>query len=916
MPRLLLVTLVLCVSERALAEPPPPEIQAILVKARTRQLLTTDEQRQLREWQQRGTAKASGLSEATGPGAFGGMPADVAAIMERAQRGQPPSPAELERLKTWSAKVEGQKGELLSGEKADAELLRASKPVDGQPASAKKSPFVEGTLRVTQTVDTVAKKATACEGGGEQVELTHQVTETTTPVVLRTQQPGRQRSFTAEVPASGPFSVILEPRGVVTPGATTATVTHCGAKTATAPGAVVMGGELVLGGSRVFVNLTGLMMLDSLRSDVTWQASAAVNDELARRYGAQVAQVRQVDARLNAAVKGANFTMNADALRALLKKRTVENPFVSGTYSHRLETDENTVTVSTVVTLDFRTPTHDSLEMTFLGDDGKPDQARWRSWLPWPWLESDDDVGFFAEVASADAHAPKKRHDLKTAARVAFQLPEGRRCTVQAQLIGVGRQSGIVTNWPPNPKDDRLSLFFPLDAEQHLNEGWELGGDGQFARTKEPVTSAELTVVARSSGAYGQVTANCVEDLTVQATFPFTGKTTLPLPRDENDNHVADQFEEEHGGHRASGQWDEEPANGMAHAGDGISLFEEYRGFLVSKNPLDGESKPTFRRLSPEEKEVFVSIRVKSKVAVNGVGRGLQAFKNTLHVEPLNIPARFLAALDKPKPQDTYARWCNANTPKELLAKHDEGSGLTELTATPFIENGPYVDENGQAVATHAHTEGYSPDETLQSRGPRETFWISVYPSRSEGLIAAAVENWKANATNSYGRKYLAPYLAATHLTQEAFVKKVAQTLNGSTGRHVVEDFLAFSVTHEFGHAFGVPHHGKGAYTENGDVRCPMRYFTDDRWWLAIMMDAWHLDDALVPPSFSSTYLYDYDAINGCGNEYCPAKGAEALSDFATPTFQTLQWKFDQTCLSKLRLWIADSDKYLPTPKK
>jgi opacity protein-like surface antigen len=91
----------------ASAERPPPEILAIITKMRAGGQVTTDEQTKLMAWQQQQSFRAGGgQGAASGDGATGTMPPDIAAIMAKSQRGIPPTLEEIQKLQAWGKKVE------------------------------------------------------------------------------------------------------------------------------------------------------------------------------------------------------------------------------------------------------------------------------------------------------------------------------------------------------------------------------------------------------------------------------------------------------------------------------------------------------------------------------------------------------------------------------------------------------------------------------------------------------------------------------------------------------------------------------------------------------------------------------------------------------------------------------------------
>jgi len=74
------------------------------------------------------------------------------------------------------------------------------------------------------------------------------------------------------------------------------------------------------------------------------------------------------------------------------------------------------------------------------------------------------------------------------------------------------------------------------------------------------------------------------------------GVKTLIIPKDDDGNRIADALDEKLGGGSASADNDDSPT-GDGTAGDGLSYWEEARGFR-----MQGKTSPT----NPQQKDLFV----------------------------------------------------------------------------------------------------------------------------------------------------------------------------------------------------------------------------------------------------------------------------------------------------------------------
>jgi hypothetical protein len=116
-----------------------------------------------------------------------------------------------------------------------------------------------------------------------------------------------------------------------------------------------------------------------------------------------------------------------------------------------------------------------------------------------------------------------------------------------------------------------------------------------FARTKNKVTKQTVQVSCEDFGAFSKITARadgcaklrkeageiveCGDSPPVEE-----GCCLVSVPRDENNNQIADAFEDAVGFHpKADEDTDTHPI-GRGKAGDGLPAYEEYRGFRVRDN--------------------------------------------------------------------------------------------------------------------------------------------------------------------------------------------------------------------------------------------------------------------------------------------------------------------------------------------
>lgn len=163
-------------------------------------------------------------------------------------------------------------------------------------------------------------------------------------------------------------------------------------------------------------------------------------------------------------------------------------------------------------------------------------------------------------------------------------------------LIDVSKEKGICMNWP-QPKDQKGGYDLKIDPGE--NADFDVAKDGLSAISKELSYDASVTITSYDWGGWGTVTVTAYpEDSgTVSAHLESDkSKYDLTIPKDENNNHIADSWEDSNAAGMADADDDMLPA-GDGHQGDGFSTYEEYRGF---------RAKGVHIRTDPFQKDLFV----------------------------------------------------------------------------------------------------------------------------------------------------------------------------------------------------------------------------------------------------------------------------------------------------------------------
>lgn len=161
-------------------------------------------------------------------------------------------------------------------------------------------------------------------------------------------------------------------------------------------------------------------------------------------------------------------------------------------------------------------------------------------------------------------------------------------------------------------------IFNPEDFRQGH---WQAPSpDLQSVETDQDDASASITVTAMDYAASGKLRVEakdkCGDWQPVRVRVNGEERKTLAIPLDENDNLIADRMEQPDNGitswaYAGALDGDTDPLpKGDGTPGDGLTLFEEYRGFM-SAAPADANSckdrkYDTHVRTDPTQKDLFI----------------------------------------------------------------------------------------------------------------------------------------------------------------------------------------------------------------------------------------------------------------------------------------------------------------------
>lgn len=161
--------------------------------------------------------------------------------------------------------------------------------------------------------------------------------------------------------------------------------------------------------------------------------------------------------------------------------------------------------------------------------------------------------------------------------------PPVRRARFRFELVEVSKEPGLCLNAPA-----KAAARADFDLGLAQPGGIAPGSPRQRYETENLSTDAQAVVLCYDHGAFARLRVTAITDTGEEIPAHVEGDpglATLTLPQDENDNRIADAWEQEQGtwGEVQNPKWDESnlPDDHEVN-GDGISLYEKYRGFMFA----------------------------------------------------------------------------------------------------------------------------------------------------------------------------------------------------------------------------------------------------------------------------------------------------------------------------------------------
>ncbi len=381
------------------------------------------------------------------------------------------------------------------------------------------------------------------------------------------------------------------------------------------------------------------------------------------------------------------------------------------------------------------------------------------------------------------------------------QIPEKVRFT----LVDTSKEKGIALNFPKEGPGEDFDLKITPG-------GFVISSDRQKAEIDSPSRDRlvwDISVESFDFGAFGRLRAVAVMPGGVEVIGKFvpTSADFATIPRDDDSNHVADDWEKRM---RVSGKpadSDDDPIpSGQANDGDGITLFEEYRGFVRLKGMTD---EMAHERTDPRVKTLFVIDHNKLWNSADWAdAAGMESFR---------LDNRLVAVSDSRE----NGKWNITN----FLRGFATGQGYDYAVR---LQKSDFQPGDGMMAVTDFPS--MTEEQIVAAKGPRDTIWVLIFDQALKQWVddlprtlLYALDN-RTKGIGKFIRDEQTPLINMA-------VSRLA--LDPAAREAFYQALLRKVVVHEVGHACGVDHHGMEGglanYTNDmamgGEVTCPTHYF-------------------------------------------------------------------------------------------
>ncbi|MCX6624400.1 MAG: hypothetical protein NTY38_25735 [Acidobacteria bacterium] len=189
------------------------------------------------------------------------------------------------------------------------------------------------------------------------------------------------------------------------------------------------------------------------------------------------------------------------------------------------------------------------------------------------------------------------------------------------ELIKTSKEKGVALNFPVNASDTRFDM--DLDAQ---GKSFTLSDDKQrLEREVVEGFSDSIQVLPFDWGGWSElkVTAVLIDGRRLVGKLKGAGEENARLPKRAANSFIADQWKADHKVSGADRSDDESDPVGDGTPGDGLTLYEEYRGFYQAGQHIEGD---------PKKKDFFIR-NVPEGATLRGIGRFQAISRLAVHSE-------------------------------------------------------------------------------------------------------------------------------------------------------------------------------------------------------------------------------------------------------------------------------------------
>ncbi len=372
------------------------------------------------------------------------------------------------------------------------------------------------------------------------------------------------------------------------------------------------------------------------------------------------------------------------------------------------------------------------------------------------------------------------------------------------KLNNVSNMPGYCMNFPENDKDadDKPDMRFDRE-DSSIYENWSQNS----ITTRNNSGPQYVTVVSYDYGGIADVTADVTtpDGFTIKAHLRTGTNDTLTLPKRTNGSFIADYWKQQQNAIAKSDTTDDEEIEigDDRYRGDGLTLYEEYRGFLENRKHFRGNA---------EKKDIMVCNKIataRSQDGINMCEAVLNQYGNRVYM---------------------HSKFKDDEFGKKHDPDADEISKMTEegvTTAMKYnrcinyknIQSLHLIDQHGIVLMNSEEESGYAiaVKKTGAHLGPPKNMYFLVI-------------------TKSFSPKPGAWSEIRGDIDEDGHI-----TVTPQGKFKILTDEYAVTVAHEMLHCFHVPHHG----SDNDFGQCSFSYDAFSSHWKVVAKDGKRLASPL-----------------------------------------------------------------------